>query len=173
MQTFSMRSFDLPKLSARLAGDYQQAIDAAKDTLQRDPESYVAHRYLGLAYLGLALQGARDKFDDAIAELKIAHERSRGGLLTLSDLGFAYAAQGDRAEAERILKEIEAKASQNPYYLALLHTGLGNKDEAFALLFKGSEKHAERIPSVVSDARFSSLRTDARFKELVQRIEAG
>ena len=156
-----------------LAGDYQQAIDAAKDTLQRDPESYVAHRYLGLAYLGLALQGARDKFDDAIAELKIAHERSRGGLLTLSDLGFAYAAQGDRAEAERILKEIEAKASQNPYYLALLHTGLGNKDEAFALLFKGSEKHAERIPSVVSDARFSSLRTDARFKELVQRIEAG
>ncbi len=156
-----------------LAGDYQQAIDAAKDTLQRDPSSYVAHRYLGLGYLGLALQGARDKFDDAIAELKIAHERSRGGLLTQADLGFAYAAQGDRAEAERILKEIEAKASQNPYYLSLLHTGLGNKDQAFALLFKGSDKHAERIPSVISDVRFRTLWTDERFKQLVQQIEAG
>ncbi len=156
-----------------LAGDYQNAIAAAQETLQRDPTSYVTHRYLGLAYLGLALQGTRDKFDDAIAELKIAHDHSRGGLLTQSDLGFAYAAQGDRVEAERILKEIEAKAPQNPYYLALLHTGLGHKDEAFALLFKGSEKRAERIPTVVSDVRFSSLRTDARFKELVQRIEAG
>ena len=156
-----------------LAGDYPRAIEAAKETLQRDPTSYVTHRYLGLAYLGLAMQGARDKFDDAMAELKIAHERSRGGLLTQSDLGFVYAAQGNRTEAERVLKEVEAKAPQNPYYLALLHTGLGNKDEAFTLLFKGSEKHAERIPSVVSDARFSSLWTDVRFKELVQRIEAG
>ncbi len=156
-----------------LAGDYERAINAAKETLKRDPESYVTHRYLGLAYLGLALEGERDKFDEALAELKTAHERSRGGLLTLSDLGFAYAAQGNRAEAERILKEIEAKAPQNPYYLALLHTGLGNKDQAFELLFKGSEKHAERIPAVISDVRFNALRSDARFKELTLHIEAG
>jgi eukaryotic-like serine/threonine-protein kinase len=156
-----------------LAGDFQRAIDAARETLQRDPTSYVAHRYLGLAHLGLAMQGERDKFDDAITALKIAHERSRGGLLTLSDLGFAYAAQGNRAEAERIFKEIEAKAPQNPYYLALLHTGLGNKDQAFALLFKGSEKRAERIPAVISDARFNALRIDPRFRELEQKIEAG
>ena len=156
-----------------LAGDYQKAIQAAQETLQHDPESYIAHRYLGLAYLGWALNGERSKFEDAIAELKLAHERSRGGLLTQSDLGFAYAAKGERAEAERILKEIEAKAPTNPYYLALVHTGLGNKEQAFALLLKGSESHAERIPSVVSDVRFSSLRADPRFKTLALHIEAG
>ncbi|MBL8207508.1 MAG: protein kinase [Blastocatellia bacterium] len=156
-----------------LGGDYQRAIQAAKETLQRDPTSYIAHRYLGLAYLGLALKGERNKFDDALAELKLAHERSRGVLLTQSDIGFAYAAQGNRVEAERILKEIEAKAPQNPYYLALLHTGLGNKDQAFELLFKGSDKHAERIPSVISDIRFSTLWDDPRFKELIMHIEAG
>jgi eukaryotic-like serine/threonine-protein kinase len=156
-----------------LAGDYQRAIQSAKDTLQHAPDSFITHRYLGLAYLGLALNGEQDKFDTAIAELKIAHERSRGGLLTLSDLGFAYAAKGDRNEAERIRKEIEAKASPNPYYLALVQTGLGNLDQAFELLFTGSDKHAERIPSVVSDVRFSSLRADPRFKELVLHIEAG
>jgi hypothetical protein len=128
---------------------------------------------LGLAYLGLAMNGERNKLDDAITELKIAHERSRGGLLTLSDLGFAYAAKGDRAEAERILKEIEVKAPKNPYYLAIVHAGLGNIDQAFTLLFQGSDMHAERMPSVVSDVRFSSLRSDPRFKELVLHIEAG
>ncbi len=156
-----------------LAGDYQKAIQAAKETLQHDPESYVTHRYLGLAYLGLALSGERDKFNDALAELKFAHDRSRGSLLTLSDLGFAAAARGDRAEAERILKEIEAKGASNPYYAALVHTGLGNSDQAFALLLKGSETHAERIPSVISDVRFSALRTDPRFNDLAQHIELG
>ncbi|MFN7926440.1 MAG: protein kinase [Blastocatellia bacterium] len=156
-----------------LAGDYQRAIDAAKETLQRDPDSFVAHRYLGLAYLGLALNGAREQFDVALAELKIAHERSRGNLLTLSDLGFAYAAKGDRAEAERRLKEIEAKAPQNPYYRAIVQVGLGNLDQTFALLFEGSESHAERIPSVVSDVRFRALRTDPRFNDLVLHIESG
>lgn len=156
-----------------LAGDFQRAIRAAQETLQRDPESYITHRYLGLAYLGLALNGERDKFDEAIAALKRAHDRSRGGTLTLADLGFAYAAKGDRAEAERMLKEIEAKASPNPYYLALVHTGLGNIDRAFDLLFQGSEKHAERLPSVISDVRFSLLRTDSRFKELASHIEFG
>lgn len=156
-----------------LAGDYQRAIDAATETLKRDPDSYVTHRYLGLAHLGLALNGARDQYDLALAELKIAHERSRGSLLTLSDLGFAYAAKGDRGEAERILKEIEAKASQNPYYLAIVQVGLGKLDEAFALLFKGSETHAERIPSVMTDVRFSVLRSDPRFKDLAQHIEVG
>lgn len=156
-----------------LAGDYQRAIQAAKETLQRDPDSYVTHRYLGLAYLGLALTGARDQFDVALAELKIAHERSRGNLLTLSDLGFAYAAKGDRAEAERILKEIEAKAPQNPFYLALVQAGLGNLDQAFALLLKGSESHAERIPSVITDVRFKSLRADPRFRDLARHIEDG
>lgn len=156
-----------------LAGDYQRSIQAAKETLQRDPESFITHRYLGLAYLGLALNGARDKFDDAIAQLKMAHDRSRGGLLTQADLGFIYAVKGERAEAERILKEIEAKTPQNPYYPALVHVGLGNVDRAFELLFKGSETHSERIPSVISDVRFNSLRTDSRFKELAIHIESG
>ena len=154
-----------------LAGDYRRAIETAKETLQRDSTSYVAHRYLGLAYLGLVLHGERDKLDNALAELKIAHERSRGGLLTLADMGFAQAVQGNRAEAERILKQVEARGSQNPYFLALVYTGLGNKDKAFELLFKGSEKHAERIPSVISDIRFITLRDDPRFKELILRIE--
>ncbi|MBS1811212.1 MAG: protein kinase [Acidobacteria bacterium] len=156
-----------------LAGDYQRAIETAKETLQQDPGSFIAHRYLGLAYLSLALQGEREKFADALTELKLAHDRSRGGLLTQADLGFAHAAQGDRVEAERILKEVEAKDPKNPYYLALIHTGLGNSDKAFDLLFLGSEKHAERIPSVISDARFSALRADPRFKDLAAHIELG
>lgn len=156
-----------------LSQDFPRAILAAKETLKFDPTSYVAHRYLGLAYLGQALNGERDKFDDAIAELKIALERSRGGVLVKSDLGFAYAVQGDRAEAERILKEIEAVNSQNPYYLALLQTGLGNNEQAIDLLLRGSEKRAERIPAVISDIRFRSLWADERFKELARKIEAG
>jgi serine/threonine-protein kinase len=156
-----------------LAGDYQNALKTAQETLQSDPHSYVAHRYRGLAYLGLALRGERDKYDLAINELKTALERARGGILLQADLAFAYAAKGERAEAERLRQEIENNAPQNPYYLALIYTGLGDKERAFELLFKGCEKKAERIPSIVTDARFQTLRTDARFKELAQRIGLG
>ena len=56
------------------------------------------------------------------------------------------------------------------YHLALAHTGLGNRDAAFALLEKAC---ADREPAVINlkvEPRFDPLRRDPRYGALLQRL---
>ncbi len=82
----------------------------------------------------------------------------------LAPLGLAYGLAGRRADALKILAEME-QASQkryiSPYYLAEVYSGLGRMDEAFRLLDRALEQrtpwllglHAVRIQHCRSPAR--------------------
>jgi hypothetical protein len=54
--------------------------------------------------------------------------------------------------------------------MAMLYTGLGLRDEAFASLEEAYEERFFLMPMLKVDPLFDSLRTDPRYADLVRRI---
>jgi tetratricopeptide (TPR) repeat protein len=89
-------------------------------------------------------------------------------------LGDTLASTGRRSDASKILEKLIQRSQHiyvAPLSMALIHAGLGQKDEALELLEKG---YAEHDPWLVQFLRnyhqFDELRPDSRFAELMQRI---
>jgi len=89
-------------------------------------------------------------------------------------LAYTYAVAGKRAEAEKILHELQAEAKQSHVSsekFALIYTGLGDKDRAFEFLQKELEE-IKILPIFINvAAEWASLRTDPRLEVLLQQSE--
>jgi len=145
--------------------DYPALIEASKRGLLLDPKDGMQHYYLGVAYEGTG------KLQEAISEYQKAIEMS-GGSQGVVALAHAYSAVGRKAEAEKILRDLERKSketSTSPYTMATIYAGLGENDKAFEFLEKAYSQKALGLPwSLKSDSLLDSLRPDTRFQSLLR-----
>lgn len=151
------------------ARQYDRAVAQLRKTLELDKEFGVAHLYLGYAYL--QQQG---RLFDAIDEFQTAQRHMGDDPETLAALGYAYAVAGRRADAQRVLGRLRARASKgyvSPYFLAIVHAGLGDRDSAFGALTRALEDRHPGMILLKADPRFDALRDDARLTRIIQRIE--
>ena len=98
---------------------------------------------------------------------------SEGGSGELAALGHAYAQSGDRAEAQKVLKELITRSAQTyvqPIWIAVIHAALGDKEEAFLWLRKAVGDRSVWLIYLNVDPIFDSLRTDARFADVVRQV---
>lgn len=106
------------------ACEFEQAIEQFDKTLKMSPDFYLAHFMLGIAYEHLG------RTADAIREFQRARTIEDSPVL-FGFLGYAYAITGMRHEALDLLAELRERAKRNyvpPYIMAMIHTGLGNKE---------------------------------------------
>jgi hypothetical protein len=88
-------------------------------------------------------------------------------------LGHVYGVSGDKLKAEALLRELKERSGKQyfpAYQMALIHVGLGQKDEAFAML---EQAYADRYPWLIHlnvEPRFDPIRSDPRFADFVRRI---
>ena len=149
------------------AGEFGTAVDRSRHVLDMDAGYMPARRILGAALLG----GGRS--DEAVVELTAATGHGDDEPISLAWLAHAKAVTGARDEAGAIVARLEAQAGHvyvPGYHLALAHTGLGNRDAAFALLAKAC---ADREPGVVNlrvEPRFDPLRRDPRYADLLRML---
>ena len=146
--------------------DFERSLTQARKTLEMEPDFSQARATLGLSYE----QKGSNK--EAIAELTRAQQAS-GDVAMASWLGHALAQDGETKEARRILSEIEEHAKKNyvpPYNLAVLHAGLGERQQAMDSLEKGFADRSLRPVWVKFDPRLDGLRQDGRFVQLIQRM---
>jgi TolB-like protein/DNA-binding winged helix-turn-helix (wHTH) protein/Flp pilus assembly protein TadD len=139
-------------------GEYDKAIEEQRKTLELDPGFSVALTNLGQVYEAKAM------YADAIAVYIKAG--------ALASLGHAYAVSGRKADARRILRELDEQSKHrfiSPYDRALIYTGLGEKDQALAWLEKAEEQGVP-LHHMNVDQRFDSLRSDTRYLQLLRRI---
>jgi len=149
------------------AGDYDAAIARCRHTLEMYPDYVVIRRLLGAAQLeaGRAREG--------LATLEGAVAVRRADPVTLSWLAHARAVTGARAEARALIDRIRTleTATYVPHYhLALAHTGLDDHQRAFELLGKALHDRDPMLTTVAVEPRFAPLRDDARYVELLQRL---
>jgi hypothetical protein len=70
----------------------------------------------------------------------------------------------------RDLKKSSAKHYFPPYQLALIHVGLGEKEEALNLLERAYEERYPWLMHLAVEPRLDPIRSEPRFKALLSRI---
>lgn len=91
-------------------------------------------------------------------------------------LGYAWAAAGDSLRARAALKELKSLAAQRyipPNTFAVVHLGLGQRDETFAWLDKAYADRDVRLSFLNVDRKWASLHSDQRFLSLLKRLGLG
>jgi Flp pilus assembly protein TadD len=144
---------------------YDESVRQSRRTLELDPNFAVAHYELGQAL------EQKHMHAEAIAEFQRAIELSGHTAAFDSNLAYVYAVSGRKEEATRILKDLEARQDQNASAaanIALIYVGLGEHDLAMDWLNKAYE--ARFNPSILLRPIFDTLRSDARFQDLLRRI---
>jgi TolB-like protein/DNA-binding winged helix-turn-helix (wHTH) protein/Flp pilus assembly protein TadD len=149
------------------AGQDDKAIDQAKKTLDLEPDFAVTHAVLGIAY--------QDKrmYAEAIAEYKRALQLGGPSGEIRGLLGYAYAVSGNQTDAEKITAELKGLWPGQPHAaldLAVVFSGLGDKENALYWLEKAQEMHVSDLIGIGQDSHFVELRSDRRFQALVQRV---
>ena len=157
---------------------YDDAIAKYKLTLQSDPDFWVARHYLALANV------QKGMYSEAITELRGLIKAPATGPIpdnvieseteASASLGFAYAMAGKRAEAEAILRQLQALSGRryvSGLYFAIVYTGLKDNDHAIEALNRAFSSKHPGLVLIRIEPMFDGLRSDPRFQDLVKRFE--
>ena len=147
-----------------LARRYDEAINQLKSVLEMNPHFDFARSVLGLAYL------QKGMVEQAIAEFQ---KRTTANTGSVADLGQAYALSGRRSEALREIDKLQELSKQRyvaPYYLALIYASLGEKGNALDWLERDYEDRSTQLIWIKADPRLDNLRSEPRFKAVVNRM---
>jgi tetratricopeptide (TPR) repeat protein len=143
---------------------YDEAIGMGREALEfgRDP-IIMDFRVLSYREKGM--------YEEAIAEMR---KQPRPAIALLSHLGNTYARAGGVGEARECLRKLKERARDSnvvgAYATALIHAGLGEKDEAFKWLERAYEELDKGMAFLRVDPTLDPLRSDPRFQDLLRRM---
>jgi TolB-like protein/DNA-binding winged helix-turn-helix (wHTH) protein/tetratricopeptide (TPR) repeat protein len=151
-----------------MARQYDRAIEQLHNTLEMDPSYELPHLVVGQAY---EQKGA---FALAIPELRKAVDLSHGTPLMVSALAHAYAREGNKEEAEKLLADLVRQSKKqyvSPYYFAVVYVGLGENEKAMEWLEKAFADRSNGLVFMRVEPELDSLRSDPRFLALQQKLK--
>jgi serine/threonine protein kinase/Tfp pilus assembly protein PilF len=146
---------------------YPEAVEQARKALDLDPKYFLAHLQLSLIYL------AQGKSRDAIASARSASEDEPLADWPTAVLGMAYAADGQPAEAQKVLAEMNQKASRGwvpSYAFAEIYAGLRDKSQTLGALEKSYAERAWFLTCLNTAPEFDFIRSEPRFQTLLRRM---
>jgi DNA-binding winged helix-turn-helix (wHTH) protein/TolB-like protein/Flp pilus assembly protein TadD len=149
------------------AGRTDEALERLRAALDLEPQFWIARLFIGKAHL------ARGEFPEALAEFEMANKFSGGNSETLSLTGYTRARMNDRKGAQRALEELLAREPARyvpPFNVAMIHHGLGDRDETFRWLEKAYAERDVRLTFLKVERKWDPIRSDARFVALAQRV---
>jgi Flp pilus assembly protein TadD len=109
----------------------------------------------------------------AVTELNRARPISGDWSWIVGELGYVYALLDNRAEAEKIINELNGRETReyiDPVLVAYIYIALGDKDGAFASLQKAYQQRSGLICFLQIEPKFDRLRSDPRFQDLERRM---
>jgi adenylate cyclase len=171
------RAIELDPLSLIINADYcwtyscahrlDEAEKQARKTLEIDPHFFLARYYLG------GILQMKGRLTEAIPEFQKAAELNNDPY-SLAMLGQAYARNGQKEEAQKVLVRLTDEAKSRyvaPYAWALLYLGLGEKERALAELERAYQTGDTNYLFIIKvDPLLDDLRGQPRFEALVQKV---
>ena len=147
---------------------YDEAIKQLRTAVTIDPDYWWAHEWLGRAY------ARAGRFAEAVVELRTAQRLEGSGNTEIEGvLGRVYADAGNRAEATKVLTHLRERARDefvDSAFLATIHVGLGEIDQAFAALAQAETDHSYFVGWWKVDPDLDPLRSDPRFTALLKKV---
>ena len=149
-----------------LARRYDEAIAQFSRALELDPNFALAHFDLGRAY------EQKGMYEPALAEFEKAKALSPDTPYILAGLGHCYGVMGHRREAQEVLQELKVLSKRRPVgslNFALVHLGLGDKEQALDHLEKALAERDGWLRYLNADPIYDPLRSEPRFQSLLQK----
>jgi len=176
-ETAIRRALDLDPLSPAIntslghayyvQGRHDDAIAYLEKALETDPRFYLAHWWLGVIYF------QRSMLLKAFAQFRQAGALSKRDWSDAARFTYGHALVGKRGKARAMLEEltrISGKQYFSPVMIAAIHVTLGETDAAFEWLDKAYLLRDAWLVWLSVDRRFDSVRQDARFASLLNKI---
>jgi serine/threonine-protein kinase len=151
------------------AGQYEEAEEKITNTLELEPNFWIALLTRAKIYLQLGKQA------DAVTDLIEARSLSGGSTQPLSMLGYIWALMGNHSQALMILEELRALSRQRyvpPYNFALIYNGLKEDDKVFEWLARAVENRDVLLAAfILTEPFWDRLRVDRRFRDLLRQMK--
>lgn len=150
------------------AGRYERVYDLGEMAKERVGESW-SHGGAGYGAWAMVMEG---RYDEALAllEPKVSEEKRWRGPTAMAIYSWTLAKAGRLDEAETVRQEMMALSYEDPFARAILETGLGDHDEAFAALGRALDERSHSIPYLKVEPFLQSLQDDPRFDPMVARL---
>lgn len=145
------------------ARQYDTAAGHLLKLVEREPESTGATYVLGLVYQKKGMS------KEALEAFEKVYRKDP--LPTASAFGYALALAGRKAEAYRLLNELEEMSKRtnvSPKEKAIIYVGLGDDEHALPLLIQSCEERLASLPFVAIDPFFDSIRDNPRYPDLAR-----
>jgi TolB-like protein/DNA-binding winged helix-turn-helix (wHTH) protein/Flp pilus assembly protein TadD len=150
-----------------LARRYDGAIEQSRNTVNLDPNFAAAHLILGESYV----QQGRHK--EGLDELQKAASLSGDSPLYKAQVGVGLALAGKKKEALRAIRELQdisGKRYVSPYGVAQIYAALNDREQTYKWLDTAYRDRAVWMSYLVVDPVFDSIRSEDRFRDLLQRV---
>lgn len=150
-----------------IAGRLDEALASNRKVIEMAPDLPIAYDDRGRILLA---QGA---YSEAITALERAVSLSRRSGRYLASLGYAMGCIGKVDLARDILAELTAASQQRhveSFDFALVHAGLGERDQAISWLERACAKRDSHLPLLGVDPRLAGLLTEPRFEALLKSV---
>ncbi len=147
---------------------YDEAIKQYWRALELDDNFMRTHLRLSLAYVQLGL------YQEAIDESKNARAIAGDTPQITAQIAYVLAVSGKQSDARAILSELTERSARQyipPYDIALIYTGLGDKDRAFEWFERAYTDHSTEMIYFKVEPLLSSLRSDARYQNILARMK--
>ena len=154
----------------RFHHDHERAIECFKRVVALEPSFAFAHYALGDAC------AQRGQYDEAIAEYDKAIGLGGRSVNHLAALAYACGRSGNREKAEALLQELTRHAAQtyvSPMWIALIHLGLSDLESVFDWMDRAFDERDGSLILITAAVEFDSVREDARFRSLLERMGLG
>ena len=146
----------------------QEAAEARlRKAIELNPRFWIAHLFLA------KVQTERGEYAEALDSLGKARAFSQDNSEPISLQGYVSAMAGEEGKARTVLEELKVLARQRyipPNSFAVVHLGLGERDETFAWLEKACADRDVRLSFLKVDPKWDPFRADPRFLDLLRRL---
>jgi len=149
-----------------VARQYSQAVEVCDQVVESHPRFWWARWVKG------EVLTAKSKTAEAIAEYELALTASQNAF-TMGSLGAAYALSGREDEARRLLGDLETQSKHryvSPYFIGVIHLGLGDKETALDRLEQAWEERDGWVQWLLVNPAVDRVRSEERFGSLLKRI---
>ena len=170
----SLKARELDPLSSSMARtvamtyylkrDYVRALELLRQANELGPPFSVT------VEIGIYIQNR--SFDETLAELEKAKRERKNDPLLIYSTGVVYAAEGKRAEALQVIKELEEMSGSGldqAHWIAKIYATLNEKEQALTWLERGLAMGAIGA-FYKDDPVWDPIRSDPRFAALVEKM---
>jgi len=112
-------------------------------------------------------------YREGLSALEKYSALTRNSSVSLALLGYGNARTGEREKSLKIISELKAASERSfvpALFVALVYTGLENKDLAFTWLEKAYEERFNRLAYLNVEALWNPIRSDPRFADLLRCV---